>query len=82
MLRDYLAWYSRVVYWTCLLLHFRKIVYNDLVVITPEQYFKQITKRVAEIKAVSVSIAIQRKENLDNSIRYKSFQNNAYDDIR
>jgi hypothetical protein len=57
-------------------------VYNDLVVITPEQYFKQITKRVAEIKAVSVSIAIQRKENLDNSIRYKSFQNNAYDDIR
>ena len=35
--------------------HFRKIVYNDLVAITPEQYFKQITKRVAEIKAVSVS---------------------------
>ncbi|KYN42451.1 Calcium-binding mitochondrial carrier protein Aralar1, partial [Trachymyrmex septentrionalis] len=27
--------------------------YNDLVAITPEQYFKQITKRVAEIKAVS-----------------------------
>ncbi|XP_017793982.1 PREDICTED: calcium-binding mitochondrial carrier protein Aralar1 isoform X4 [Habropoda laboriosa] len=30
-----------------------KIVYNDLVAITPEQYFKQITKRLAEIKAVS-----------------------------
>ncbi|XP_011862571.1 PREDICTED: calcium-binding mitochondrial carrier protein Aralar1 isoform X3 [Vollenhovia emeryi] len=30
-----------------------KIVYNDLVAITPEQYFKQITKRVAAIKAVS-----------------------------
>ncbi|XP_015606454.1 calcium-binding mitochondrial carrier protein Aralar1 isoform X2 [Cephus cinctus] len=30
-----------------------KIVYNDLVVITPEQYFRQITKRLAEIKAVS-----------------------------
>jgi len=57
-------------------------VYNDLVVITPEQYFKQITKRVAEIKAVSVSIAMQKKENLDNSIRYKSSQNDAYDDVR
>ncbi|XP_014601863.1 PREDICTED: calcium-binding mitochondrial carrier protein Aralar1 isoform X1 [Polistes canadensis] len=32
---------------------FGKIVYNDLVAITPEQYFKQITKRLAEIKAVS-----------------------------
>ncbi|XP_043517073.1 calcium-binding mitochondrial carrier protein Aralar1 isoform X2 [Frieseomelitta varia] len=30
-----------------------KIVYSDLVAITPEQYFKQITKRLAEIKAVS-----------------------------
>ncbi|XP_026666502.1 calcium-binding mitochondrial carrier protein Aralar1 isoform X6 [Ceratina calcarata] len=29
------------------------IVYSDLVAITPEQYFKQITKRLAEIKAVS-----------------------------
>ena len=38
--------------------YFRKIVYNDLVAITPEQYFKQITKRLAEIKAVSVSINI------------------------
>ena len=33
-----------------------KIVYNDLVAITPEQYFKHITRRLAEIKAVSVSI--------------------------
>lgn len=31
-------------------------MYNDLVAITPEQYFKQITKRLAEIKAVSVSV--------------------------
>lgn len=38
---------------------FRKIVYNDLVAITPEQYFKQITKRVAEIKAVSVSLVTE-----------------------
>ncbi|XP_033217960.1 calcium-binding mitochondrial carrier protein Aralar1 isoform X2 [Belonocnema kinseyi] len=30
-----------------------KIVYNDLVSITPEQYFKHITRRLAEIKAVS-----------------------------
>ncbi|XP_020710505.2 calcium-binding mitochondrial carrier protein Aralar1 isoform X3 [Athalia rosae] len=32
---------------------FGRIVYNDLVDITPEQYFKQISKRLAEIKAVS-----------------------------
>ncbi|KRT82927.1 HLH domain-containing protein [Oryctes borbonicus] len=30
-----------------------RIVYNDLNAIAPEQYFKQITKRLAEIKAVS-----------------------------
>ncbi|XP_017756276.1 PREDICTED: calcium-binding mitochondrial carrier protein Aralar1 isoform X6 [Eufriesea mexicana] len=36
-----------------LLHHTGKIVYSDLVAITPEQYFKQITKRLAEIKAVS-----------------------------
>ncbi|XP_063360224.1 calcium-binding mitochondrial carrier protein Aralar1 [Cydia amplana] len=30
-----------------------RIVYNDLNLITPEQYFKQVTRRVAEIKAVS-----------------------------
>ncbi|XP_065334987.1 calcium-binding mitochondrial carrier protein Aralar1 isoform X3 [Cloeon dipterum] len=29
-----------------------RIVYNDLQAIAPEQYFKQITKRLAEIKAV------------------------------
>jgi len=33
----------------------RRIVYNDLQAIAPEQYFKQITKRLAKIKAVSVS---------------------------
>lgn len=32
----------------------RRIVYNDLSAIAPEQYFKQITNRLAEIKAVSV----------------------------
>ncbi|XP_046404695.1 calcium-binding mitochondrial carrier protein Aralar1 isoform X2 [Ischnura elegans] len=32
---------------------FRRIVYNDLQAIAPEQYFKQITKRLAEIKAVA-----------------------------
>ncbi|KAH0955632.1 hypothetical protein HN011_000682 [Eciton burchellii] len=43
-----------ILFHLCDLLHQTgKIVYNDLVVITPEQYFKQITKRVAEIKAVS-----------------------------
>ncbi|XP_063532931.1 calcium-binding mitochondrial carrier protein Aralar1 isoform X2 [Cydia strobilella] len=30
-----------------------RIVYNDLNSITPEQYFKHVTRRVAEIKAVS-----------------------------
>ncbi|XP_059478980.1 calcium-binding mitochondrial carrier protein Aralar1 isoform X2 [Neocloeon triangulifer] len=29
-----------------------RVVYNDLQAIAPEQYFKQITKRLAEIKAV------------------------------
>ncbi|XP_047503160.1 calcium-binding mitochondrial carrier protein Aralar1 isoform X3 [Pieris napi] len=33
--------------------HSGRIVYNDLNTITPEQYFKQVTNRVAEIKAVS-----------------------------
>ncbi|XP_012286081.1 calcium-binding mitochondrial carrier protein Aralar1 isoform X2 [Orussus abietinus] len=43
-----------ILFHLCDLLHQTgKIVYNDLVVITPEQYFKQITKRLAEIKAVS-----------------------------
>lgn len=30
-----------------------RIIYNDLNAITPEQYFKQVNRRVAEIKAVS-----------------------------
>ncbi|XP_011642140.1 calcium-binding mitochondrial carrier protein Aralar1 isoform X7 [Pogonomyrmex barbatus] len=43
-----------ILFHLCDLLHQTgKIIYNDLVAITPEQYFKQITKRVAEIKAVS-----------------------------
>ncbi|XP_061377749.1 calcium-binding mitochondrial carrier protein Aralar1 isoform X2 [Danaus plexippus] len=33
--------------------HSGRIVYNDLNAITPEQYFKQVTRRIAEIKAVS-----------------------------
>lgn len=33
--------------------HTGRIVYSDLNSITPEQYFKQVTRRVAEIKAVS-----------------------------
>lgn len=38
----------------CHLLHQTgRIVYNDLQVIAPEQYFKHITKRLAEIHAVS-----------------------------
>lgn len=36
-------------------LFFSRIVYSDLQAIAPEQYFKQITNRLAEIKAVSVS---------------------------
>lgn len=35
-----------------------RIVYSDLNSITPEQYFKQVNRRIAEIKAVSVSISI------------------------
>ncbi|XP_031829926.1 calcium-binding mitochondrial carrier protein Aralar1 isoform X3 [Nomia melanderi] len=43
-----------ILFQLCDLLHQTgKIVYNDLVAMTPEQYFKQITKRLAEIKAVS-----------------------------
>ncbi|KAL4718775.1 hypothetical protein ACJJTC_008710 [Scirpophaga incertulas] len=46
---------------------FRRIIYNDLNTITPEQYFKQVTRRVAEIKAVSSpeerSVLIQILEN-------------------
>lgn len=38
---------------------FRKIVYNDLQSITPEQYYKEIhNRRIAEIHAVSVSILL------------------------
>jgi hypothetical protein len=39
---------------------FRRIVYNDLNAIAPEQYYKQITNRLAEIHAVSVSNQIQQ----------------------
>ncbi|XP_044004104.1 calcium-binding mitochondrial carrier protein Aralar1 isoform X2 [Aphidius gifuensis] len=43
-----------ILYHLCDLLHqTSKIIYNDLTAITPEQYFKHITKRLAEIKAVS-----------------------------
>lgn len=43
-----------ILYHLCDLLHqTSKIVYNDLTAITPEQYFKHITRRLAEIKAVS-----------------------------
>ncbi|XP_061934517.1 calcium-binding mitochondrial carrier protein Aralar1 isoform X4 [Apis cerana] len=43
-----------ILFQLCDLLHQTgKIVYSDLVALTPEQYFKQITKRLAEIKAVS-----------------------------
>ncbi|PBC30178.1 Calcium-binding protein [Apis cerana cerana] len=49
-----------ILFQLCDLLHQTgKIVYSDLVALTPEQYFKQITKRLAEIKAVSVSVATQ-----------------------
>jgi len=58
-------------------LYFRKIVYNDLVAITPEQYFKQITKRVAAIKAVSVSVAMEEScenpKNLSHILYAKCF---------
>ncbi|KAJ2952186.1 hypothetical protein O0L34_g4466 [Tuta absoluta] len=44
-----------ILYTLCDQLHHTngRIVYNDLNSITPEQYFKQVTRRVAEIKAVS-----------------------------
>ncbi|KAL0832532.1 hypothetical protein ABMA28_000742 [Loxostege sticticalis] len=38
-----------------------RIVYNDLNTITPEQYFKQVTRRVAEIKAVSEEVNMLRE---------------------
>lgn len=36
-------------------------MYSDLSVIAPEQYFKQITRRLAEIHAVSVSTVVYIK---------------------
>ncbi|CAK1545985.1 unnamed protein product [Leptosia nina] len=44
-----------ILFTLCDLIHHSngRIVYNDLNAITPEQYFKQVTRRVAEIKAVS-----------------------------
>lgn len=46
-----------ILYHLCdLLRQTNKIIYNDLVAITPEQYFKHVTRRIAEIKAVSVSL--------------------------
>ncbi|XP_015126251.1 calcium-binding mitochondrial carrier protein Aralar1 isoform X1 [Diachasma alloeum] len=43
-----------ILFHLCDLLHQSgKIVYNDLVAITPEQYFKHITRRLALLKAVS-----------------------------
>nr|CAD7265612.1 unnamed protein product [Timema shepardi] len=45
-----------ILFLLCDLLHQTgRIVYNDLQSIAPEQYFKHITKRLTEIKAVSVS---------------------------
>ncbi|XP_046491868.1 calcium-binding mitochondrial carrier protein Aralar1 isoform X4 [Neodiprion pinetum] len=43
-----------ILFQLCDLLHQTgRIVYNDLIDITPEQYFKHISKRLAEVKAVS-----------------------------
>ncbi|XP_053603299.1 calcium-binding mitochondrial carrier protein Aralar1 isoform X1 [Plodia interpunctella] len=44
-----------ILFTLCEMLHHTngRIIYNDLNSITPEQYFKQVTRRVAEIKAVS-----------------------------
>ncbi|CAH0559012.1 unnamed protein product [Brassicogethes aeneus] len=44
-----------ILFQLCDVLHHQtgKIVYNDLYAIAPEQYFKQITNRLAEIHAVS-----------------------------
>lgn len=44
--------------------NFRRIVYSDLNSIAPEQYYKQITNRLAEIKAVSVSCMFNQIINL------------------
>lgn len=41
----------------------RRIVYNDLYAIAPEQYFKQITNRLAEIHTVSVSLFFLHYQN-------------------
>nr|XP_032513150.1 calcium-binding mitochondrial carrier protein Aralar1 isoform X4 [Danaus plexippus plexippus] len=44
-----------------------RIVYNDLNAITPEQYFKQVTRRIAEIKAVSDEV------NISEPFRFVNF---------
>lgn len=55
-------------------------MYSDLVAITPEQYFKQITKRLAEIKAVSVSAVTEEyssqsadtRNTVENNLCYRN----------
>ena len=42
-------------------------MYSDLQTISPEQYMKQITKRLTELHAVSVSIYKSRKGHVKKS---------------
>ena len=46
---------------------FSKIMYSDLQTISPEQYMKQITKRLTEIHAVSVSVFISIREFISDN---------------
>lgn len=46
---------TQLILYIYIFFNFRRIVYSDLNAIAPEQYYKQITNRLAEIKAVSVS---------------------------
>lgn len=53
-------------------------MYSDLVAITPEQYFKQITKRLAEIKAVSVSVVTEEYSSQSADTRITVEDNLCY----
>ena len=54
---------------------FRKIMYSDLQTIAPEQYMKQITKRITELHAVSVRLMSQKIRFVINGIEcdFESF---------
>ena len=54
-------------------------MYSDLQTISPEQYMKQITKRLTELHAVSVSIYKSRKGHVTRKKSPKNLINSLID---